>query len=265
LPLLVLAIAGLIRRRRDADVRQLLGFTALSLLGLAAIASVFMLGWQGYVPRRTGGSRIVLEASLIVPPFAAIGLQSLSRDISRRSRPRWLGTTRHRAAALAVAISVCALVSMIRVADYDSPQVPTRDELAVWESLPLTSSDLVLANGYTEGFIPDVTPAEGLLDGRAPYTFASLMDRANRLFRGAQAFFDDPTAHWDYLADNGVTWVVVGDADSHSLGTGNVWETPPNLSALEGCAGLEEVVRQPTITAFRVVDAGPDGCASAGG
>jgi hypothetical protein len=263
-PILLLAIIGLVRRHRDADARRIVAFSLLSLVGMAAIAAVFMFGWQGYVPRRTGGSRIVLEASLVVPPFIAIGLQCLVRDMSEWRRRRVFSTESARAAVLLAAVSVFGVVSMSEVSAYDNSQEPTRDELAVWESLPLTSSDVVLANAYTEGFIPDVTPAQGLLDGRAPYTFGDLLDRANRLFRGAQAFFGDPAAHWDYIADNGVTWVVVGDPDTRSLSTGNVWETPSSLTALDGCAGLEQVVDDPTIAVFRVVDSGPGGCSSSG-
>ena len=80
IPVLLLALLGLWRQRRDAVVRQVVPFTLLSMVGLLAIASVFMFGWQGYVPRRTGASRIVLEASLIGPPFLAVGLGCLDRE-----------------------------------------------------------------------------------------------------------------------------------------------------------------------------------------
>ncbi|HSS68464.1 MAG TPA: hypothetical protein VLK34_07925 [Nocardioidaceae bacterium] len=262
IPLLILAVVGLVRRRRDADARRIAAFTLVALVGLAAIASVFMFAWQGYVPRRTGASRIVLEASLLMPTFVAIGLQCLVRDMAGWRRTI-LSTEKARMAALLAAATALGAFSMIGLAGYDSDQAPTRDELAVWESLPLTSSDIVLANAYTEGFIPDVTPAQGLLDGRAPYTFGDLLARANGLFRGAQSFFDDPATHWGYLADNNVTWVVVGDPDTYSLSTGNVWDTPPNLTALDNCGGLEQVVHTDTLTVYRVTDSGPDGCSTA--
>jgi hypothetical protein len=263
-PAAILAGIGLWRARRDAAVRRALGFVLLSLVGIGAVACVFMLGWQGYVPRRTGASRLVLEASLLIPPLIVIGLSSAAGDMRLWRPRRLLPSQPSRALGLLAALSVFGAISLIGVARYDSGQAPSRDDLAVWRSLPLSTTDIVLANGYTEGFIPDVTAANGLLDGRAPYTFGDLLHRANGLFRGAQEFFADPAAHWDYVADNDVSWIVVADPDSHALGTGNVWETPTSqgLQALEQCDGLDQVVQSDALTAFRVVDAGPEGCAA---
>jgi hypothetical protein len=260
--ILLLAGYGLYRRRQDPVIRQLAGFTVVSLVGLGAIASVFMFGWQGYVPRRTGASRFVLEASLLVPPFVAAGLASLAQHLAERRRTRLFPNERSRLLTSLAALSILGVATMFVIRGYNAPQAPSRDELATWRSLPLTSSDVVLSNAYTEGFIPDVTGAQGLLDGRAPYTFGSLLQRANELFRSAQAFFGDPSAHWDFVADNGVTWIVVGDPDSESLGTRNVWETPPSLTALDNCSGLELVVKTPTLAAYRVTEAGAGGCGS---
>jgi hypothetical protein len=260
-PAVLLAGYGLYRRRHDPAIRQLVGFTVVSLVGLGAIASVFMLGWQGYVPRRTGASRFVLEASLLVPPFAAAGLASLVRHLAeRRQQTRLFPSERSRLLASLAALSILGVSAMFVIRGYNAPQAPTRDELATWRSLPLTSGDVVLSNAYTEGFIPEVTGAQGLLDGRAPYTFGSLLQRANELLRGAQAFFGDPSAHWSYISDNDVTWIVVGDPGSESLGTRNVWETPPSLTALDDCSGLELVVKTPTLAAYRVTQSGAGDC-----
>lgn len=259
-PAFLLAILGLWRERRSAVTRQVVAFTLLTLVGLALVASVFMLGWQGYVPRRTGGSRIVLEASLVGPPLLALGIAAAARMTwSWRGRVL-LASARSRAVLLLVVLCVSGIVSMVRVGRYDDGQAPTQEDLAVWRSLPLTSHDVVLANGYTEGFIPDNTPAEGLLDGRAPYTFDTQLHHANALLRGAQAFFTDPSAHWGYLAANHVTWVVVGDPDAYSLATGNVWDVPASLRGLDACHGLHQVRRTSGLAVYHVVDSGAGGC-----
>jgi len=167
---------------------------------------------------------------------------------------------RRRPIVLAVLVA-CALVSSVGVARYDSTQALSRLDLAVWRSLPLEQDDVVLTNAYTEGFIPDVTDAEGLLDGRAPYTFGDLLHRANSLFRGAQDFFADPSAHWGYLRANDVLWVIVGEPSTFALSTGNAWSVPSTLHALERCRGLQRVVDDdPRITVFRVVNPSPAGC-----
>lgn len=266
-PVLLLALLGLWLRRREPVARRVAAFTLVSLIGLMAVASVFMVGWHGYVPRRTGGSRLIMEASLLGPPFFATGLECLGLEASAwRTRPLLRTPSRRLIGALAalVVLAVCGVSTMVSVSDYDDRQAPTREQLATWSSLPLTTDDVVLANGYTEGFIPDVTGAEGLLDGRAPYTFGDQLLRANRLLRSAHAFFTDPQRHWGFVAKNNVSWVVVGAPGSYSLGTANIWSSPRTLAALEICAGLERVVGDRSLSVFRVTDPGPQGCAETG-
>jgi hypothetical protein len=262
IPTLLLACYGLWRHRADGAVRRAVAFTLLSLLGLLLVASVFMLGWQGYVPRRTGASRLVAEASLVGPPLLAIGLGCVVGSVWARLGRRRLATYRWVGDVVVLAVvAACGWSSVSDVADYDDGMAPSRAQLAVWRSLPLTSSDVVLANGYTEGFIPDLTGAQGLLDGRAPYTFDAQLKRADGLLRGARAFYSDPTGHWDFLAQNHITWVVVGEPGTWSLGTGNVWSIPDATRALARCAGLQRVTGDPTLSVFRVVDSGSQGCA----
>jgi hypothetical protein len=259
--ILVLAGVALWHRRRDPESRLLVAFIVLTLIGVALVAAVFMFGWASYVPRRTGASRIPLEASLLVPPFIAVGLGFLAR-----ARWSWRGRAvperRRRPIMLAVLVA-CALVTSVGVARYNNPQALSRQDLAVWHSLPLRPDDVVLTNGYTEGFIPDVTRAEGLLDGRAPYTFSDLLHRANSLFKGAHDFFTDPPAHWGYLRANDVSWVIVGEPHTFALSTGNAWSVPGTLHALARCRGLQRVVDgDPRLTVYRVVDPSPGGCPS---
>jgi hypothetical protein len=256
-PVAVLAAAGLWIRRRDIPARRVLWFALWTVVGLALVSSVFMFGWKGYVPRRTGASRFPLEVSLVFPSLLAIGLGCLLRHLRGT---RVSDRLRRPGLVVLAVLTVAGLVSITDVAVNASGGSISRSQLATWESLPLTSKDVVLANGYTEGFIPDATPAQGLLDGRAPYTFDAQLRRANGLLRGADAFFADPGAHWDYLAQNGVTWVVVGDPSTYALSTGNTWDVPSPLSSLDRCSGLRQVVDTPSLKAYRVVDPAHAGC-----
>jgi hypothetical protein len=259
-PAFVLALYGLWRSRREAVTRQLTAFTVLALVGLLAVAAVFMLGWQGYVPRRTGASRLILEASLLGPPLIAIGLGRLAATFGLARGGRLLSPPAARLGLVLALLTVCGAVSLVRVAHYDDGQAPSRAQLAVWRSIPAEPSDVILANGYTEGFIPDLTGAQGLLDGRAPYTFDAQLHRANRLLRQAQAFFARPARNWNYLARHHVSWVVVGVPGSYSLGTLNMWDVPEQLTGLERCSGLRRFAEGDGLTVFRVVDPGPSGC-----
>lgn len=260
IPVALLALYGLWRSRQRLASRQVAAFAALTLVGLAAVALVFMLGWQGYVPRRTGAQRLVLEASLVVPPLLTVGLSAGAEASWSWLRRFRLRTVRLRLSVLLGLLCACGIVSMIPVSSYDNGLAPTRAQLAVWRSLPLTSHDVVLANGYTEGFIPDISPAQGLLDGRAPYTFDSQLHAANALLRGSAQFFHDPSKNWDFLARNHVTWVVVGEGGAYSLATANVWDTPTSLQALDACPGLRQVHNEDSMAVYRVVDSGPGGC-----
>jgi hypothetical protein len=262
-PVLVLALVGLWRARRQPPAREVVGFTLLSLLGLGVVAAVFALGWQGYVPRRTGASRLIADMSLLGPPLVAIGLEGLIAGGSALPRTGPSRPARGPRAVLAVVLvllTALGLKTMTRFGDYFDGQRPTRAQLAVWQAIPATSSDVILSNAYTEGFIPDTTGAAGLLDGRAPYTFADQLARANRLFREAADFYDDPASHWSFLAANHVTWVVVGDRGTHSLGTGNMWSTPADPGVLRACSGLRQTASTEGLTVFKVVDPSAGGC-----
>ena len=217
-----------------------------------------MFGWQGYVPRRTGASRMVLEASLLVPPFVAVGVGWLAReggcerslaDASPAQDGRVIAATRSSASS-----------RWSSVGRYDVRLAPSRDERSDVAVASGETSDVVLGERVHRGVHPDVTAAQGLLDGRAPYTFGGLIDRATRLLRGAQAFFGDPAANWDFLADEQRLVGRRRRPATRGARHGNIWQTPTRSAGLEGCTGLERVVQQSAVTVFRVVDSGLGGC-----
>ena len=240
----VLAIAAI---KRWKDARQILTFALATLVGLMLSAAVFAFGWSSYVPRRTGASRLVQEATLLVGPFIACalaGVQVLAR------RDVWQKVI----SSLAVAVLCSAgLVSSSRLGAVVAHQRPAPSAREALASLMLPPDAVVLANGYTEGYIEQVMKAEGLLEGRAPYTFPGVLKRANSLLRGAAAFYESPARNVGFLDKNNVTHVVAARRHAYSVGTGNIFEVPVRRSRLDACPGLVRVLSQPGLTVYRVI------------
>lgn len=275
-PLFVLALGALVwAARRDRSARTVLVFTGLSLLGLGGLAAVFALGWDSYVPRRTGTQRILIESTLLLGPLVAWALTAVVGDRGqdggrdrRHGAALPAGKSRLRDPAVAVA-ALCALgvlgaVGSVRVVGEQGSYRPPRTTQQALAGLGITEDDVVLTNAYLEGYLAQVTgTSAGLLEGRAPYTFAELLDRANRLLREAQDFYAAPRENWGFLAENDVTYVLVAARGSFVLGTRNVFESPVRRGILHRCAAFDLVLQTPDLRAYRVQtssQAGPTGC-----
>jgi hypothetical protein len=228
--------------------RSVIGFLALSVLGLGLVASVFAFGWEGYVPRRTGAQRLALEGTLLVGPGVAAAVSVIAE--------RW---TRSRSAARTLVLGSLAVVTALGLttsAYLSEPlarQRPDRETLAALSSLDLPRGSVVLTNAYTEGFLARVTGASGLLEGRAPYTYPELLDRANTLLRGGQEYFASPRRSFEFLEEHGVDYLVVTDRRSFALGTSNVFRTPVRRPALATDPRLRLVLRTDDVAVFEVL------------
>lgn len=247
LSVVVLAVAAFQRR---SSARRVLLFAVLSILGLCAVGAVFAFGWSSYVPRRTGSQRLVSEASLLVGPFVACALGCVP---AVGSRVRW-----SRAAPGVVLVAFCAagLVASSRLERVVEHQRPSPGAVRTLASLQVRPDAVVLTNAYTEGYLNQVLGAQGLLEGRAPYTFPRVLDRANTLLRQAHDFYRAPRRHLGFLTRNDVSYVVVSRPKSYSLGTGNTFVRPVSRSRLAHCPGLSRVVSRPDLVVYKV-DPGP--------
>jgi hypothetical protein len=121
-------------------------------------------------------------------------------------------------------------------------------------SLDLPRGSVVLTNAYTEGFLARVTGVSGLLEGRAPYTYPELLDRANTLLRGGQEYFASPRRSFEFLEEHGVDYLVVTDRRSFALGTSNVFRTPVRRPALATDPRLRLVLRTDDVAVFEVLE-----------
>ena len=84
--------------------------------------------------------------------------------------------------------------------------------MSALQRLGLSSDSVVLTNAYTEGYVAQVMGATGLLDGRAPYTYPTVLTRANRLLREAKTFYRAPVTTSTSWTENHVSYVVVARA-----------------------------------------------------
>lgn len=247
---LVLVVAAF----RSRMARRTLVFTVLALVGIAAAASFFALGWASYVPRRTGAQRLAQEATLLTGPLVACAVASLpdlgwSATRGGASRRSWGGIV----AALVVALLCTGAVrANIGLAHLMGEKRPTQGDMAALRSLHIPHGSVVLANAYTEGYLRQVTGAEGLLEGRAPYTFPRVLDRANQLLEGARTYFHRPRANSDFLAEHDVRYVIVSKPASWSLASGSVFRGRPPLRRLESSPGLTRVLTRPGFLVYRV-------------
>jgi len=235
----VLAAAALavVAARRD---RGYLVFLLLCLLGLALVSVLFALGWSTYVPRRTGTGRILQLAILLVPLTLAVGASRLPWRRIRRG-----------AIAGVVLVSLALWGRAVPVTRrVTGNQQPPANVLTFERNTPLAPG-IALANAYTEGYLPVVFGVPGLLDGRAPYTEASLLTRANTLRADARAFFADPLGHPFDFAAYDVRYVIVGKG-VWALGTSRWF--PADEDTLAGLPALRLLARGPRYDVYEVRD-----------
>ncbi|MGE3619351.1 MAG: hypothetical protein AB7L84_02720 [Acidimicrobiia bacterium] len=205
LALLAWAVVG---RGEDGErARRTAVWCGVVGVGVAAFCTWFGLRWDTYVPLRTGFSRMLQVTAFLVPLSAAM-LASMGGRVGRGVAALVVGAT----------VSVVAVAVPAGVEVFDR-QRPSAEAIALYRSLDLPPDSVVLTNAYTEGIVTDVLGAEGLLEGRAPYTFPGLLGRAVGLLRGAASFFADPEGHRAFLVENGVTHVLAAKPRSYALGT----------------------------------------------
>jgi hypothetical protein len=231
--------------KRRLPVSRILAFALLSVLGLIAVGAVFAFGWSSYVPRRTGAQRLVAEATLLLGPCAAGALACLR--LSGRLKERAQLTS------VIVVLALCAVgvVGSLRLAGVLDGQRPPHDAEQALAGLHVPPRAVVLTNAYTEGYVKQVTGAHGLIDGRAPYTFPRVLNRANSLIMQAKQFYRSPAQHLGFLDREHISYVIVS-GHSYSLGTGNLYVKPSDITELATCPRLKPVLLMPGLRVYHV-------------
>jgi hypothetical protein len=176
---------------------------------------VTQLGWETYVPRRTGYSRFFQFWW-----FLPLGAVALAARLVNRA---WW-----RIAVSAVLLVVAGMLWFRTLEPTDRLDTAQPSELTLEQlrALELRPGALVLSNAFTQDFVKLNTPADGLTDGRAPYLEKRLLTRANRILRETSSFFADPVGHefpWDRYDIEYVLVSTVGN----SLGNPAIYVTDP--------------------------------------
>jgi hypothetical protein len=236
--LVALLAAAFVARPREAAGFAI--FLALGFATLLALSVYFTVAYDTYVPRRTGFGRVFQLTIAVV----LLGLAVLPGLIRRTAAPM---------VTVALVVLGALLLSASRqpIAALGLEQ-PPRDLLAAERSLALSDRDVVLANAYTEGFIPLVFGARGLLDGQAPYTDRDLLAHVNSVLGEARAFFENPMANRGLLKKYGVTHVLVVPR-GRALGPQRVFNV--NTHELGTAPFLESVASAPGLILYRVLPA----------
>jgi hypothetical protein len=136
-------------------------------------------------------------------------------------------------------------------------QRPAPSDVQGLASLDIPPDAVILSNAYTEGYLAQVTGAQGLLEGRAPYTFPDVLTRANALLREAKAFYAAPRRNLDFLERNRVSYVLVSERRSFSVGTDNVFAPRARTGRLDASPALTRVLSTPGLVVYRVGDLRP--------
>jgi hypothetical protein len=250
-PALCIAVVGLALglATKQAVARRTLVFSLVTLVGLAAIGATFALGWSSYVPRKTGSGRFVMEVTLLVAPVVACGFACLIRYLGRVAGLTWRRTV---SVILVAAFCALGLRNSALHAEALSHAPPRKSDVSALRDVGVPAGSTVLTNAWTQGYIPQVMGARGLLDGRAPFTYPRVLKRANHLLRKARDFYQHPCRTIGFLDKHDVSYVIVVRRDSHALSSSNLVAKHVDASNLDACPELTRVTTTPNLTVFRV-------------
>lgn len=228
-----------------ASARRTLAFVAVTTVLTLVVALGFAIGWTTYVPRRTGFARVFQVALLLVPISAGVAVSRFVDTPSRVAQRAVLVT-----AGVATVFVGFVLVHGQSRLDGVAEQRPGDEVLGALRTRRVAPDDVILTNGYSEGMLTVLTGARGVLDGRAPYTDAPVLARANDLLARASRFFAAPDADDAALPCRGVDYVLVATEAGKTLGMPSA--LPLDAVALDRRDDLALIAAGPGYRLYRV-------------
>ncbi len=242
----VTVIAGLVytsiqRGDRRRPAQRLVLVLGVTLVAVLAFSFWLAIRHATFVPQRTGFGRVLQLIFVMFPLGLAVVLSAIA--------------CRRRFVAGAVGLLVAGLAYFPAASALESQRSRTAsaETLRDLRGLDLPEDALVLTNFYSEGFVPDLTGARGVIDGRAPYTEGPTLAKVNAEVRRAVEFFSSPsTAPDPPLPADGITHVLISTGTGWALGSSMRWVT--NQEMLDRRSDLHLVASSP---AFRLYEVGP--------
>jgi hypothetical protein len=212
-------------------------FGAVSGFLVVVACAVFVIGWDTFVPERTGITRVLTLGLALPVLLAAAALGTLSNVRLRRTAEGVFG-------ALAL-VAVVASANAVFV----NPSLPSREQLVALRALDLPDESVVLTNGYSEGFVKSVLGVSGYIDGRGPYHQESLLLHATDRLERTHEFLADPTTNAVDLEREGVTHLLIAMSDP---AFGGFQRYPTNLEQLEARPDIQVVSEGPGFVLLEV-------------
>jgi hypothetical protein len=185
----------------------------------------------------------------ILPSLSAVALSAVYRLRLPRLAPAAIVTS-----VVTAAIVLCYTASA-RFADVYGDRVIQKADAQALRALVLPSGSVVLANAYTEGVIAELLDSSGLLEGRAPYTYPDLLNRANTLLRDGARFYADPAHNLDFLRRNHVGYIIIAAPDSYALTESSVFDDVAPMKVFGELPPLVRILQSPGLSIFRVTRA----------
>jgi hypothetical protein len=235
---LLLVVAWRAREPVRKAAREYTVMALLVVVACVAISMYFALRWSTYVPLRTGWGRLFPLTYALLPAAIAV-------VVSAVPGPKLRGV----AAVVVLVLGGAVMVHGDEFFDQAQRRQPTRVALQSLRELDLSRDDLVLTNTYSEGFVGAVLDAQGVLDGRAPYSEPATLKRASTLLDESIKFFANPLITPLPEAAPNISYVLVATTPS-ALGTPLVFFT--NYDALAQRPDLELVKEGPGWRLYKV-------------
>jgi hypothetical protein len=221
-------------------------------LALLLVALAFALRYSVYIFNQFGNRRLFDYAAI---PIALLGLGVIEMVLVRLGGTLpWIGGPR--AWVTPVTAAVLLALFFVRFLPADLQQPPTSGvEQALpplaWIEHNVPCDGRILSDRRSLATFELLTRRAGVLEGMGPYLRPSVLVSAIRQMLAARQFFENPSAGYDYLRQNGVAAVVLTNDTVPIGGTGyRVGPTPaPDLNAVPF---LHQVAQSAALTVYTV-------------